>query len=96
MDLLKLMGIEPDGMIGHSLGEIGCAYADGAFTLEEAIMVSYWRGKCLLDLKLPKRAMAAVGEFLEKIPLQIPSSITLHYNGTVYIELECIFYFLKI
>lgn len=62
VDLLKQLGIVPDGMIGHSLGEIGCAYADGALTLEEAIMISYWRGKCLLDSKLPKRAMAAVGK----------------------------------
>lgn len=63
VDLLKELGIVPDGMIGHSLGEIGCAYADGTLTLEEAIRISYWRGKCLLDSNLPKKGMAVVGKF---------------------------------
>jgi fatty acid synthase len=31
-DMLTALGIEPDGMIGHSAGELGCAYGDGAFT----------------------------------------------------------------
>lgn len=64
VNLLKQLDVIPDGMIGHSLGEIGCAYADGTLTMEEAIMISYWRGRLLRDSKLPKRAMAAVGKFM--------------------------------
>lgn len=26
-DCLKSLGVSPDGMIGHSVGELGCAYA---------------------------------------------------------------------
>ncbi|KAH7958701.1 hypothetical protein HPB49_004333 [Dermacentor silvarum] len=28
VDVLFALGIRPDGMVGHSMGEIGCAYAD--------------------------------------------------------------------
>lgn len=45
IDVLKTIGLEPDFMIGHSLGEIGCAYADNCFTAEEAITVAYERGR---------------------------------------------------
>ncbi|KAG5684243.1 hypothetical protein PVAND_013480 [Polypedilum vanderplanki] len=30
-DILKSLGIEPDYIIGHSVGELGCAYADNLF-----------------------------------------------------------------
>ena len=38
-------GIQPDGIIGHSVGELGCAYADGSFTAAEAIKAAYCRGR---------------------------------------------------
>ncbi|KOB70787.1 Fatty acid synthase, partial [Operophtera brumata] len=38
-DVLKSMDLLPDKIIGHSLGEIACAYADCCFTTEEAILV---------------------------------------------------------
>ena len=37
-------GITPDGIVGHSVGELGCAYADGSFTAKEVILAAYWRG----------------------------------------------------
>lgn len=40
-------GITPDGIVGHSVGELGCAYADGSFTAEEVILAAYWRGMVL-------------------------------------------------
>lgn len=61
VDLLKSIGIEPDVVVGHSVGELGCAYADGSFTAEQAVMVSYWRAHSILATNLPKGAMAAVG-----------------------------------
>ena len=61
MDVLKSVGIEPDGLVGHSVGELGCAYADGGLTAEEAVLAAYWRGKCILEANLPPGAMAAVG-----------------------------------
>lgn len=60
-DVLTHLGIQPDGMIGHSLGELGCAYADGCLTVEQTILCSYWRARSIVDTKLPAGMMAAVG-----------------------------------
>lgn len=62
-DLFKLLDLPVDGIIGHSFGEIACAYADGCISAEGAILTSYWRGKTVFDTKetLPKGLMAAVG-----------------------------------
>ena len=62
VDTLKTVGLEPAGMIGHSVGEIGCGYADGCLTAREAIITAYWRGECLLRKKLKPGSMAAVGK----------------------------------
>lgn len=61
VDVLTAVGITPDGIVGHSVGELACAYADGTLTAEQTIIVAYWRGRSLLDLNLPPGAMAAVG-----------------------------------
>lgn len=45
VDVLKIAGIQPDGMIGHSVGELCCAYADEAFTAEQTILAAFLRGK---------------------------------------------------
>ncbi|OQV25865.1 Fatty acid synthase [Hypsibius exemplaris] len=66
IELLRLMEISPNGFVGHSAGEIGCAYADGGLSLEEAMLTAYWRGKAVKDAKLAPGAMAAVGLGWEK------------------------------
>ena len=43
-EMLKALDIIPDGIIGHSFGEIACAYADGCLTTREAMIVSHLRG----------------------------------------------------
>lgn len=48
-DILRQIGVEPDFIIGHSVGEIGCAYADGCLTVEEAILAAYARGKSSVE-----------------------------------------------
>lgn len=63
VDLLKSIGIEPDGIIGHSVGELGCAYADGTFTAEQTILFAFLRARSILETNLPKGAMAAIGKF---------------------------------
>ena len=62
MDILTLLGLTPDGIVGHSVGELGCAYADGCLTAEETVLAAYWRGHCVLEAKLPPGGMAAVGK----------------------------------
>lgn len=60
-DLLTSLNIKPTGIIGHSVGELGCAYADGCFTPEQTVLAAYWRGKSIQDTKLPSGKMAAIG-----------------------------------
>ncbi|KAJ8961709.1 hypothetical protein NQ318_021309 [Aromia moschata] len=59
-DVLRAVGIEPDGIIGHSVGELGCAYADGCMTAEQMILSSYSRGRASLEATLIKGMMAAI------------------------------------
>ncbi|XP_017037404.1 fatty acid synthase [Drosophila kikkawai] len=72
-DLLSSLGIHPDGIVGHSVGELGCAYADGCFTPEQTVLAAYWRGKSILDTQLAKGKMAAVGLSWEDAHSRVPS-----------------------
>ncbi|XP_077979410.1 fatty acid synthase-like [Glandiceps talaboti] len=75
VDVLKAMGIEPDGIIGHSVGELGCGYADGCLTAEETVLAAYWRGKCVVDAQLPPGGMAAVGLTWEEAKQLCPEGV---------------------
>jgi len=55
------MNIKQDGIVGHSIGELGCGYADGCQTAEETVLAAYWRGYCIAEADLPPGGMAAVG-----------------------------------
>ena len=61
-DVIKSLDIVPDGIIGHSFGEIAAAYADGALSAKEALLVTYFRGVVTeSDKKIPKGLMAVLG-----------------------------------
>ncbi|XP_070505890.1 fatty acid synthase-like [Chironomus tepperi] len=60
-DILKELNIVPDYIIGHSLGELGCAYADNCLTTEETILAAYARGEANRESHTIRGAMAAVG-----------------------------------
>ncbi|PNP38378.1 hypothetical protein TGAMA5MH_09736 [Trichoderma gamsii] len=60
VNLLKGWGITPAAVVGHSSGEMGAAYAAGALTLEEAIIIAYYRGQVTQNYGRVG-AMAAVG-----------------------------------
>lgn len=74
-DVLNHLGITPDGMVGHSVGELGCAYADGCFTPEQTVLAAYWRGRSILDTKLIPGLMAAVGLSWEQCKQRLPKDI---------------------
>ncbi|KAF7987806.1 hypothetical protein HCN44_003669 [Aphidius gifuensis] len=61
IDLLNSLGIVPDNIIGHSVGELGCAYADGCFTAEQMVLAAYSRGLASLETDTIRGSMAAVG-----------------------------------
>lgn len=64
MDTLKKVGIEPDGMIGHSVGELVCGYADKCLTKSQTVLAAYWRGRSIKKASVIEGAMAAIGEYL--------------------------------
>lgn len=75
VDILNVLGIVPDYIIGHSVGELGCAYADGCFTAEEMILSAYSRGLASIETELIRGAMAAVGLGYNEISKLVPPEI---------------------
>jgi acyl transferase domain-containing protein/acyl carrier protein len=59
-ELWHRRGIEPDAVIGHSVGEIGAAYAAGVYDLETACALAVHRGTTMGSTR-GAGAMAAVG-----------------------------------
>lgn len=43
IELYRQHGIEPDAVMGHSIGEVAAAYCAGSLTLEDAVTVIYQR-----------------------------------------------------
>ncbi|OQE08795.1 hypothetical protein PENVUL_c008G03992 [Penicillium vulpinum] len=64
VDLMKCWAVVPSGVVGHSSGEIGAAYAAGILSFENAMVAAYYRGlymsSCGNSDKVPG-AMMAVG-----------------------------------
>ncbi|XP_019359228.1 PREDICTED: fatty acid synthase isoform X1 [Gavialis gangeticus] len=75
IDMLKSMGLQPDGIIGHSVGEVACGYADDSFSHEEAILSAYWRGRCVKEANLPRGKMAAVGLSWKECKIRCPPGV---------------------
>lgn len=51
-DVLHAVGVQPDGIIGHSVGELGCAYADGCLTADQMILAAHARGRASIEAEL--------------------------------------------
>lgn len=75
VDVLRELGIEPDGVVGHSVGELGCAYADRCFDQKQMLLSAYWRGKCVEEAQLPRGLMAAVGLSWEEATRLCPEGV---------------------
>ncbi|XP_047538484.1 fatty acid synthase-like [Vanessa atalanta] len=74
-DVLKAVGIEPDLIIGHSVGELGCAYADGSLTAEQMILSAYYIGLAATDTTFTKGSMAVIELGYQDIKTILPSEI---------------------
>lgn len=83
VDLLTSVGITPDNMIGHSVGELGCAYADGCFTAEQMILSAYSRGLASIETKVVKGSMAAVGLGYEELKSLCPPDIEVACHNSI-------------
>lgn len=73
--VLRAVNLPIDFLIGHSVGELVCSYADGCFTLKEAILCAYWRGKISHDGSFIDGRMAAVGLSHDDIKDQLPDGV---------------------
>lgn len=81
-DVLRSLNFEPDYIIGHSVGELGCAYADGGLTPKQMILAAYYRGRVSVDLEKIKGSMAAIGIGYKTILHMLPDSIEVAcHNG---------------
>ncbi|BDD06935.1 SDR family NAD(P)-dependent oxidoreductase [Aureibacter tunicatorum] len=63
-ELWKRNGIMPEGVVGHSIGEVAAAYASGSLTLKQAVQVIYHRSRGQ-NKASGKGKMLAVGKDLE-------------------------------
>ncbi|WP_068136331.1 type I polyketide synthase [Roseimaritima ulvae] len=67
ISLLKLYahyGIQPDAVVGHSIGEVAAGFAAGSLTLEQAVRVIYYRSQAQ-NRAAGKGGMLAVGLALD-------------------------------
>lgn len=70
------MEIVPDGIVGHSTGEMGCGYADGALSREQTMKLAYYRGTTIMNSAFPiKGGMAAVGLTWEEAKKRCPDGV---------------------
>ncbi|XP_071051537.1 fatty acid synthase-like [Onthophagus taurus] len=82
-DILKALGVVPDGIIGHSVGELGCSYADDCLTPEQMILCAYSRGRASVEVELVKGMMAAIGLGNGQVKDRLPESIEVAcHNST--------------
>ncbi|MFK7889656.1 MAG: SDR family NAD(P)-dependent oxidoreductase [Granulosicoccus sp.] len=89
-EMLRSLGIEPGVVVGHSVGELGSAYAAGVLSLEDAMLVSYYRSQLqaetagtggMLAVGLGKeQASGRIAHVADKVSLAAingPGSVTL-------------------
>lgn len=65
--VLESIGVRPDAIVGHSVGEVSAAYVAGVLNLEDAVSVSYHRSR-LQKTAAGTGSMLAVG--LSEVALQ--------------------------
>lgn len=82
VDVLRSLGMQPDFIIGHSVGELGCAYADNCFSAEQMVLAALSRGLASKESDLIPGAMAAVGLGYDDVkPLCPPDIDVACHNG---------------
>jgi thioester reductase-like protein len=74
-EVWRSLGVEPDAVVGHSMGEITAAYIAGKLDLEEAVRVVYHRGR-LMKLARGKGTMASL-----EVPFDEAELIISAYPG---------------
>ncbi|OUM58791.1 hypothetical protein PIROE2DRAFT_47630, partial [Piromyces sp. E2] len=60
-EVWKSMGVTPQAVYGHSMGEVAAAYAAGVLNIEDAVLLLYMRGHILAQLDGTGKGMLALG-----------------------------------
>jgi amino acid adenylation domain-containing protein len=92
--LWKSWGIQPQAMLGHSIGEFVAACLSGVFSLEDALLLVATRGRLMqaispggmLSVRLPEAAVA--GKLNGKLSLAAVNSPSLSVVAGPFAELE--------
>ncbi|MFK4089490.1 type I polyketide synthase [Kribbella sp. NPDC020789] len=95
-ELWRTWGIEPDGIVGHSTGEVAAQYLSGVLSFEDAIRVNYYRsslqqratgtGRMLAVGLTPEtldKAVADAGPLVSVAAVNSPSAVTLSGDATI-------------
>lgn len=89
-ELFKSWGIEPQAVVGHSIGEAAAMHVAGIYSLKEAVRIVYHRGRLLhqmhamgkmavvrLSRDEAKQAIARAGNNVDIAAVNSPQSVTL-------------------
>ena len=79
IDLLEELDISANGVIGHSFGELVCAYAQRCLTKEDTLLIAYWRAKSIEDNIQCNKPMINIGLSREKLK-------TICSSNTLFVE----------
>ncbi|KAJ5910086.1 Acyl transferase/acyl hydrolase/lysophospholipase [Penicillium tannophilum] len=91
VDTFASVGVHPDAVVGHSSGEIAAAYAAGAITAKEAIIVAFYRGQ-VTKLQTKTGVMAAIGLGSDSVQEYLQPGVTVaceNSNKNVTIAGDC-------
>ncbi|KAF7994080.1 hypothetical protein HCN44_011349 [Aphidius gifuensis] len=82
VDLLTSLNIVPDFIIGNSIGELACAYADGSLTICQTILASYFRAHALTQIKSIPASMATIELGHTDVKKMCPSDIQISCHNS--------------
>lgn len=83
VDILRVLGVPFDYCIGHSVGELGCSYADNTITAEQMLWAAYERGVVSVETKVTYGSMAAVGLSYEEVKGMLPDTIEVACHNSL-------------
>ena len=82
-DILFELGVQPDNVIGHSFGELGCSYAEGSMTAEQMILCVWSRAAVSIESTVIHGSMASIGMTVEDLKPILPSEIDLACHNSL-------------
>ncbi|KAI1306727.1 Fatty acid synthase [Halotydeus destructor] len=92
IDALYGLGVKPDGIFGHSMGEIGAGYADGELSRRQALLTAHTGSSVLFKNHMVQGALYIVGlsreEALKRCPPDVYVACSNGANHVVIAGLE--------